>query len=167
MPTLAPGSRRSAGRVGRQGPGGFTLLELLIVITLIALGTGLSVLSLRDTSRNRLEQEAARLSLLLEAARVESRTSGQALIWRPARAADGPLSGASTDFVFEPRVRAEGDWPTRWLHAGTRAEVIGASRLVLGPEPLIPPQRLRLVLGDRQLVLATDGLGAFSIEEGR
>ncbi|NBX96765.1 MAG: type II secretion system protein GspH, partial [Betaproteobacteria bacterium] len=42
---------------------------------------------------------------------------------------------------------------------------IGAPRLVLGPEPLIPAQRLRLRLGEQQLVLATDGLGAFRVED--
>lgn len=35
--------------------------------------------------------------------------------------------------------------------------------LVLGPEPIIPAQRLRLQLGSQQLTLGTDGLGAFEI----
>jgi general secretion pathway protein H len=34
---------------------------------------------------------------------------------------------------------------------------------VLGPEPLIPAQRIALGLGDRRLVLATDGLGPFRV----
>lgn len=33
----------------------------------------------------------------------------------------------------------------------------------LGPEPIIPAQRLRLRLGDKLLVLGTDGLSAFDI----
>jgi general secretion pathway protein H len=35
--------------------------------------------------------------------------------------------------------------------------------LILGPEPVIPAQRLRLQLGSQRVVLATDGLAAFDI----
>lgn len=196
MPTLDPGSKRAARPTPRAQPlqRGFTLLELLIVITVIALSTGLSILALRDSSRDQLEQEAARLSALLEAARMESRASGQAVTWRPVSAGIAPGASAARaapmDFVFEPPLhRASGltpgsrptnspapittagsgtgtaeAWPVRWLHEGTQAEVIGAPRLLLGPEPLIPPQRLRLRRGEQQLILATDGLGAFRVE---
>jgi general secretion pathway protein H len=39
--------------------------------------------------------------------------------------------------------------------------VIGARALILGPEPLIGPQRIVLRLGERNLTLATDGIGPF------
>ena len=199
MPTSAPGSRPLAGAAarlravtGRQptprgacGPaatGGFTLLELLIVIAVMALATGLSILALRDPARQQLEQEAARLTALLEAARIESRTSGHLVSWRPLASGSRTTAAAGAvvpaDFLFEPTLaaltgslgnaslaRPSPAWPTRWLHEGTQAEVIGAPRLVLGPEPLIPAQRLRLRLGEQQLVLATDGLGAFRVED--
>ncbi|MFM8796018.1 MAG: type II secretion system protein GspH, partial [Betaproteobacteria bacterium] len=58
-------------------------------------------------------------------------------------------------------------WPTQWLHPGVQAEVIGAPRLVLGPEPLLPPQRVRLRLAGQELVLASDGLGGFRLEDRR
>jgi general secretion pathway protein H len=51
--------------------------------------------------------------------------------------------------------------PTRWLAEEVSAEVIGARALVLGPEPLIGPQRIVLRLGERNLTLATDGIGPF------
>ena len=41
------------------------------------------------------------------------------------------------------------------------AEIIGGDSLTLGPEPLIGPQRIVLRLGERNLTLATDGLGPF------
>lgn len=182
MPTSAPGSKwpRRA-----RSTAGFTLLELLIVITVIALSTGLSILALRDSSSTRLEQEAARLSALLEAARVESRTSGRMITWRPAGSAgmQASTSGNASqrrDFLFEPPVLPQADtdaartgagatdpWPSRWLNEDTVAEVIGAPRLVLGPEPIIPAQRVRLRLGERQLMLVTDGLAAFEVEGSR
>jgi general secretion pathway protein H len=54
--------------------------------------------------------------------------------------------------------------PTRWLDAATRAEVVGASAIVLGPDAILPPQRIVLLLGDRRLELASDGLGPFAVD---
>lgn len=180
MPTSVPGSNPAPPSAApARAQAGFTLLELLVVITVIALATGLSVLALRDSARSQLEQEAARLSALLDAARVESRTTGRLITWRPssgpqasstqgANPSATPRAGEpiARDFIFEP-ISANPEWPSRWLHEGTSAEVIGAPRLVLGPEPLIPAQRVRLRLGEQQLVLSTDGLRAFSVEEVR
>ena len=39
--------------------------------------------------------------------------------------------------------------------------VPGARAVVLGPEPLIGPQRIVLRLDDQRLVLETDGIGPF------
>jgi len=166
MPTSAPGNRPFKRSRDRHHHGGFTLLELLIVVTVIALATGLAALALRDPAANRLEQEAARLVAVLEAARMESRASGQALTFQPVNGGVTISGNTRADFLFEPST-ARGDWPQRWLHAGTQAEVIGASRLVLGPEPLIPPQRLVLRMGQEQRIVATDGLGAFRVEEAK
>ena len=59
---------------------GFTLIELMIVVALIAIAAGVVSLALRDPASTRLETEAARLSALLESARAESRG------FRPGRA---------------------------------------------------------------------------------
>jgi general secretion pathway protein H len=160
-------------------------LELLIVVAVIALASGLAILALRDPASTRLEQEATRLAALLDAARLESRISGQPVTWRPRPTgkAEGAPQGTEADFQFEPSravisglpsagpaggpaAQATGAWPTQWLHPGTSAEIIGAARVVLGPEPLIAPQRVRLRLGEQQRVLATDGLGGFRVEAG-
>lgn len=169
MPTSAPGNSRPGIGLRRQG---FTLLELLVVVAIIALAAGLSVVALRDSTAMRLQEEAARLSALLDAARVESRGSGRAVTWRPLAPGQTTASGARADFVFEPPLAVEAAslggptaWPTRWLNDGTTAEVVGAPRLVLGPEPLISPQRVVVRLGGRQLQLQTDGLGPFRLEE--
>jgi general secretion pathway protein H len=51
--------------------------------------------------------------------------------------------------------------PTHWLAPGVVAEVVGASALALGPEPLIGAQRVLLRLDNQRIALATDGLGPF------
>ncbi len=136
---------------------GFTLLELLVVVAIIAAATAGVSLSLRDTSQTALEREAQRLAVLFESARAQSRASGTAVIWRPT--ADG--------FRFEGL--APGVLPTRWLEAGTRA---GANVAIqLGPEPIIGAQAVDIVSGGqdqsqpaRVLRIATDGLRPFALQ---
>jgi len=140
---------------------GFTLLELMVVVAIVALATAGATLALRDGSATRLEREGLRLSALLESARAQSRTSGVPVLWR--QRPDG------FEFVgVKPRRDAQSSLaePRTWLDAETRAQVTqpsGAQVLVLGPEPLIAAQRLVLQQGDRQLTLATDGLSPFAV----
>lgn len=134
-----------------------------MVITIIALGTGLTVLALRDGQQQRLEQEGVRLAALLEAGRMESRTTGRPMVWRPST----PGAAAGEDFRFEspggPRRSGE-PLPQAWLHEGTRAEVMGAPRVLLGPEPILPAQRVRIQRGSQTLVVGTDGLSPFRVQ---
>jgi general secretion pathway protein H len=157
MRTSAPGSRASLPVLARRTARGFTLVELLVVIALIAVATGVASLALRDPASTALEREAARLAALLEAARAEARATGVAAWWEPRTLENGQ---AVFQFVGLP---TEMDLPAGWLEAGTSAEVVGTRRVVLGPEPLIGAQRILLRLGDRRLVLATDGIGPFAV----
>jgi general secretion pathway protein H len=68
---------------------------------------------------------------------------------------------AEQRFRFAGLATLEGT-ATGWLAEGVSAEIIGVRALTLGPEPLIGPQRIVLRLGERNLALATDGLGPFS-----
>jgi general secretion pathway protein H len=152
-PTSAPGSRGPAATSPRP-PAGFTLVELLVVLLLIGLVAGLAGLALPDPAAARLDQEAARLGALLEAGRAEARASGVAVRFELA----GPDSDDAFRFVgLPPRI----ELPRRWLHDGVQARIVGARALVLGPEPLIAAQRIELQLGERRVVIATDGLSPF------
>lgn len=133
------------------------MVELLIVIALIAIAVGVTTLALRDGTRSRLEQEGARLAALLESARAEARASGLAVRFELALA--GNSDGLDYRFVgLPPKVVPDG----RWLDDATEAEIVGARALALGPEPVIPAQRIVLKLDHYRLVLATDGLGPFA-----
>ena len=72
--------RRGRRRARRSA--GFTLIELMIVVALIALASGIASLALRDPASAQLEQEAVRLSALLEAARAEARAAGVPVRWQ-------------------------------------------------------------------------------------
>lgn len=143
------------------GQRGFTLLELMLVLAIVALATAGATLALRDSSATQLEREALRLSALLESARAQSRSSGAPVVWR--------VRPQGFEFVgVAPRRDARDSLaePRTWLDPQTRAEIVrpsGAQVLVLGPEPLIAAQRLVLRLGERSLTLETDGLAPFAV----
>lgn len=129
-------------------------------MALIAITSATITLALRDPAELQLQREAQRLTALLETARAESRASGLAVRWIP----KGIKAG--DDFRFEGLPRTI-QLPTRWLGEPVAVVIENATAtnpgLTLGPEPIIPAQRLRLVLGSQRLVLATDGLGAFDV----
>ena len=166
MPTSAPGSKATTATLPavRERPAGFTLVELLLVLLLIAMVSGMVSLSLRDGGAAKLEREATRLAALLEAGRAEARASGMAVRFELASrdavaAGDGP-EGVDFRFIgLGPEVHL----PGRWLDAEVKARIEGARALRLGPEPLIGAQRIVLSLGEQQLVLATDGLQPFAV----
>ncbi|MFG6488915.1 Tfp pilus assembly protein FimT/FimU [Roseateles sp. BYS78W] len=151
--TSAPGSE--AGRAG-----GFTLIELLVVVALIAIASATISLSLRDPTELQLQREAQRLAALLETARAESRASGLTVRWVPKAVKTGE------DFHFDGLPRTL-QLPSRWLGDPVAVTIENASAvnpgLVLGPEPVIPAQRLLLQLGNQRVMLATDGLSAFDV----
>ncbi|WP_342451151.1 pilus assembly FimT family protein [Piscinibacter koreensis] len=140
---------------------GFTLIEVMIVLVIIGVTAAVVSLNLRDASETQLEREAARLAALLEWGRAESRASGRVAVWRPG-AAPEQSDQLPVGFQFLGLPRSI-EFPTRWLDGEVVAEVIDQPVVVLGPEPMIPPQRVVLRLHDRQLMLTTDGLGPFVI----
>ena len=146
MPTLAAGNK--AARAAR----GFTLLELLVVIALIAIATATASLALRDSADSALERDAQRLAALLEAARAQARASERMVVWRT----------EANGFVFEGLPPP--GLPRAWLAGTTRAN---AAPVLLGPEPLMAPQAIALsstARTDRMLWVVTDGLRPFRVQ---
>jgi general secretion pathway protein H len=135
---------------------GFTLLELIVVVAIIAMASASVTLAMRDTSQILLERDAQRLTVLLESARAQSRATGMVVRWQP----------TATGFAFSGL--ATGGLPTKWLSESTRP--VGDVTLFLGPEAMIGAQAFELTdtsqRGSAQaqnVRIATDGLRPFSI----
>lgn len=136
---------------------GFTLLELLVVLTITAVATAGVSLALRDSGDTALERESQRLAVLFESARALSRATGVPVYWQP----------TANGFIFEgvpPQAL-----PNSWLAAGIATRT--AQRIQLGPEPIIGPQSVDLVSlmtpegqGQRSLRVATDGIRPFAVQ---
>ena len=127
---------------------GFTLLELLLVVAIVAIASVGVSLSMRDSAQSRLESEAQRLSAVLESARAQSRASGAPVRWQ---ATDG-------GYTLNGKAQA-------WASSGMSAS--SPQPLVLGPEPIIAPQSVRIWLTEqaqRSLVVATDGVRPFAVQ---
>lgn len=161
MPTSVPGSSGVAARCGAKLERGFTLIELLIVVAIIAVSAGLITLTLRDGHAAKLEEEGERLTALLEMARAEARVSGAVVRWIPKRE-DNADPDPNVQFRFVG-LSLQQALPTRWLDPETRAQVVGGATVLLGPEAILPPQRIVLRLANQQLELVSDGLGPFAV----
>jgi general secretion pathway protein H len=125
---------RCHGRLFARLACGFTLIELMVVLTIVALLTGLVTFSLQGSTQRQLQQEGERLALWLQTTRVQARVQGMALQAR-VTASGIDLMESETDRKIIAHLN--------WLHPDTTV-IDGSTTLTLGPEPFLPPQRLQL-----------------------
>jgi general secretion pathway protein H len=117
-------------------------------VAIVAIASVGVTLSMRDSAQSQLETEAQRLTAVLESARAQSRASGAPVRWR----------ATATGYTLNNK-------PQTWASPGISAS--SDQPLVLGPEPIIAPQRVRLWVTDqaqRSVVIFTDGVRPFSVQ---
>jgi general secretion pathway protein H len=139
-----------------RGYRGFTLLELLLVVTVVAIASAGVSFAFRDAGQARLDSEAQRLIAVLETARAQSRASGIAVTWRPT--VEGFVLQGLPDNPKNPLAQ-------KWQEPGI---VVNSEKpLLLGPEPLIPPQSVLMWMSSQPLYslrIGTDGVRPFAVQ---
>jgi general secretion pathway protein H len=132
---------------------GFTLLELLLVLAIVAIGSAGVIFTLRDSGQAALRIEAQRLAAVLDSARVQARAMGRPVRWQ---AVEG-------GFLLEGLPGVQGI--QRWQIKGITARSSQADGMVeLGAEPIMVPQSVRLWQRDQPQTTAqisTDGVHPF------
>ena len=79
----ARAARGGCARARHAGAGGFTLLEMLVVLVIAGLLVSLASISLTRNPRTDLAEEAQRLALLFESASDEAQVRARPIAWQP------------------------------------------------------------------------------------
>jgi general secretion pathway protein H len=114
------------------------LIEMMVVLAIVAILAGVVTWSMRDSAAVQLKQEAERLALWLESARLQARVQGRAVTVQMLPNGVN-LQGLSVDTPGT----TYGASSLSWLHADTQPAG-GETVLQLGPEPFLPPQQVQL-----------------------
>ena len=100
----------------RPRQGGFTLIELMVVLVIVGIATAAISLSARPDPTGLLRQDAARLARLLEIAQGEARVRGTPILWQPSakgyRFSPQAYRGKTDAFAADTELRAR-DWRPR------------------------------------------------------
>jgi general secretion pathway protein H len=138
MPTSAIGSDL-ARTLRAHGPAtaspGFTLLELMLVVLVVALTTALIAMRWPQPPVRDLSHDAERLAAQLDILRQQAASQGHPLIWtaHPSGYAWSPATGAQARAQDGPAASSP---PTPWLSPHTRSQT---PQLVLPGEPVSGP----------------------------
>ncbi len=138
---------------------GFTLLELLVAVAIIAIVSSLLALKAWPGGAAAADSEARRLAALLESAIAEARTSGQAIAWSP----------ESDGYAFLRR-SAEGTWERFPGDSAYRPRKLGAGTALRSERALIVPYGMAGGIeaavsgGGATVVIRSGALGRVSLE---
>lgn len=136
----------------RNGSRGLTLLEMMVVAAMAALATAMATLALPRSEQRQLELELQRLAAWLEHGRAQSRASGQVV----------SLEVAGQGFRLVSAGNRQTGTP-QWQPWKADGLDVVPQRVLLGPEPIIEPQRLIIGLQGLKASLATDGVRPFQV----
>ncbi len=165
MRTLGLGSEGLRTGVRRQG--GFTLLEMLVVLVIAGILISMVELAPTGNRRTNLAEEAQRLATMLESADDEAQIRSAQIAWEPGdggyrfyqRAENGAWRPLSDD-VLKPHNWGASVTGVAIHYTGSGDSV---SRVVFGDENIDVPVTVTLYSGDAQMLVVGTGIGSFEV----
>jgi general secretion pathway protein H len=156
---------RAAGcRAARQA--GFTLLEMLVVLVIAGLLVSLASVAMTRNPRTDLNEEAQRLSLLLESAGDEAQVRARPIAWQPF---DGGFRfDMHTDDGWRP-LRDDLLGPRRWEGGVTGVSIdypgsdAHPSRVIFGTESIDAPVQITLYSASGTARIVGMGNGRYEV----
>ena len=149
---------------------GFTLIEVLVVVTIIALLVSLVAVKLAPDARQGVANEGAQLAALLTHARHEAIVIGAPLAWQRTEAGYQFLQ-RGPDRKWQPMDR-DASLRARAFPNGVSVASIetpnkaggGNQTIIFLPTGIADPFRITLMLGEHRVQVASDGVAAPSIQ---
>lgn len=150
--------------------GGFTLIEVLVVVTIIALLVSLVAVKLAPDARQSLGDEGAQLAALLTHARHEAIATGAPLAWQRTEAGYQFLQ-RGPDRKWQP-IADDASLRARTLPTGVSFASIetpatasrGSQTVILLATGIADPFRITLMLGEYRARVTSDGATAPPLE---
>ncbi len=165
--TLVLGTVKKSGRTVAQplNKSGFTLLELLVVLVVIAIGTALVSAKLLPDDQRLLDQEAERLAQILTIAQEEAEIKATNITFRASASGfvftrpndEGVMQIIKDDFL-SPK-----NWQQTDIQLTVQTQGAFSSELILKSEPSAEPCALELRKGTASRWLVRLNTGRFRL----
>jgi general secretion pathway protein H len=153
----------------RQVRGGFTLVEIMVVMVIIGVTLGLASLNAIPSPHQDLQAEAQRLTLLLQLARDEAIVRNRPVAFEatPERYRflvrnETRWDPITSDDLLRPRDFKNG--PLTLLLDPVSAGTLNPLRITFGREPVDKPFVMTLATGGNHVAIRADGVGHFTVE---
>jgi general secretion pathway protein H len=140
-----------------RAAGGFSLLELLVVLVILAIAAGAVSMSVAPRESRLVAEESERLAALFRLAQDEARVRGRPVAWIADEHGYRFLVGGQEPDAPGDPLRAR-SWPFP-------VQRVEAPRLVFGAEPLLPPAEIRIATHEREVWLALDAFGTVTVRQ--